>query len=394
MNGDEKAAFRNQVRQKLMEMAGIGTGENANYFPTRSSTAGGLPRGPETQWQGQINVMRGMAPNENDIDRAIEAMGGYPAGSPHKALSQMAQSSMFVGQPHPSAMRDGGGVNKTVAPAAPASNPMSLFQQFFQNAEGDRNEARLFNEVRYQQLIDEAGGLRDRRQANVRNWGRAQAELNREKSKEALDSEKAGLQASGILNSNVLPAYQQRSARDLALTQQDLSEKRDARASEMDAADTQNLMGVIERRKDTGPDQMALLNLAMQYEQSQQAQKNAEANRAQNAALLAQFGQQGGQAAGRPVPIGAPIQPGGIMPIFANGNPFQFGMNYLNNFNAQVPQYGVNYTPRERTAPDPNQAAAEDMKKWLSGRRSLPTYAPPRNPLDIPYGPPQGPAYA
>jgi len=66
----------------------------------------------------------------------------------------------------------------------------------------------------------------------------------------------------------VTPAFQQRNARDLALTQQDLSERKSARQIGYDTALTQDQNAFIERRNDVGPDQNALLQLALQYGQS------------------------------------------------------------------------------------------------------------------------------
>lgn len=340
------------MRQQLRNLRGLGPGLTPN--PAINSgytgTPGGLP-GVPSSLPGQYDTgmgTHGIEPSDADVDRYIQAMGGYPNTGPAPQLSDAARSILasISTDPIPKPPSRTGG--RTAAPphsAPPASNPMNLFQQFFGNAEKDRQEARMANEIRYQQLLNEAGGLRDRRQANAMNWGKAQAELNKQKAQESLGEQKSALQNAGILNSNVLPAFEQRNARDLALEQQDLSERRDQRASEMDAADTDRLTGFIERRTDTGPDYNALLNMALQYGQAQQAQQNAEAARKQNAEMLARFSGTGGQGTPVAPPLAAPVPQGGPLPIFTNGNPYQFAMNYLGSL-APPFMVGANGTPR------------------------------------------------
>lgn len=136
------------------------------------------------------------------------------------------------------------------------------------DAQYKENEANRQNQLRYDQVLQSQDALYGRTMGEVDNWGNVQRQLNDEKAAETLSSIKADMAARGIANSNVTPAFQQRNARDLALTQQDLSERKSARRIGYDTALTQDQNAFIERRNDIGPDQNALLQLAMEYGRS------------------------------------------------------------------------------------------------------------------------------
>jgi len=80
--------------------------------------------------------------------------------------------------------------------------------------------------------------------------------------KESMGNIRGNLAARGLTDSTIGDAFQARNDRDLALTQQDLSERKSARRLGYDIDLTNNANAFIERRTDRGPDNTALLALS------------------------------------------------------------------------------------------------------------------------------------
>jgi hypothetical protein len=143
------------------------------------------------------------------------------------------------------------------------------------NDQVERNVDDIYRE-RERQADVELTALRDRVMGRVDNWGKAQEQLNKERAAEALGEQRANLAARGLDMSTRDAAFMARNARDLALAQQDLSERRDARAINYDLQATDNLAktraqlagdraAFQERPMNQGPDMGQAMQLAMQY---------------------------------------------------------------------------------------------------------------------------------
>lgn len=239
------------LKAEMMKIAGVVPGRTTrNYFPQRNYSAGGFSKPDQTR-PGTLNVQFGVTPSDYEVSQNLMRLG-LAGGSP----SRPRQSPKPPMNP----------AGAQAAPAAPAGP--SLFEKLVADAQAKEDEANRQNQLRYDQVLGNQNDLRGRVMGEVDNWGGVQSKLNDEKAAEALKSIKADMAARGIANSNVTPAFQQRNARDLALVQQDLSERKSDRRIGYDTALTQDQNAFIERRNDIGPDQNALLQLALQYGQS------------------------------------------------------------------------------------------------------------------------------
>jgi len=237
------------LQREMRKIAGVDGGRRQwGYFNRPNITAGGQARGPQ-QFPGTMNVQFGMTPTDAEVKANLMRLG--LGGGPAPRQAQPA-ATMPVGV--------------QAAPAAPAGS--STLDKLIADSQEKEDEANYKNQLRYDQVLNNQNQLYGRTMGEVDNWGNVQKQLNDEKAAETLSAIKADMAARGIANSNVTPAFQQRNSRDLALTQQDLSERKSARRIGYDTALTQDQNAFIERRNDVGPDQNALMQLALQYGQS------------------------------------------------------------------------------------------------------------------------------
>jgi len=237
------------LQREMRKIAGVDGGRRQwGYFNRPNITAGGQARGPQ-QFPGTMNVQFGMTPTDAEVKANLMRLG--LGGGPAPRQAQPA-ATMPVGV--------------QAAPAAPAGS--SMLEKLIADSQEKEDEANQQNQLRYDQVLNNQNQLYGRTMGEVDNWGNVQKQLNDEKAAETLSAIKADMAARGIANSNVTPAFQQRNSRDLALTQQDLSERKSARRIGYDTALTQDQNAFIERRNDVGPDQNALMQLALQYGQS------------------------------------------------------------------------------------------------------------------------------
>jgi hypothetical protein len=319
----------------MMKIAGVRPGQTTrNYFPRRNYTAGGFSK-PDQSRPGTLDVQFGVTPSDYEVQQNLMRLG-MAGGSPSRRPAP--QSPMTP-------------VGAQTAPAAPAGP--SLFEKLVADSQAKEDEANRQNQLRYDQVLTAQDTLADRVMGQVDNWGNVQGAINTEKAAEILSAIKADMAARGIANSNVTPAFQQRNARDLALTQQDLSERKSARRIGYDTALTQDQNAFIERRNDVGPDQNALLQLALEYGRS-----------GNGTGSLPQAQQQAAAPKRRYKPINQVPQSGGVPAAYA---PFLASMmqgNYLGGLNAAArfmrpmtggPAYTSNRYPTKRT---PEQYAA------------------------------------
>jgi len=237
------------LQREMRKIAGVDGGRRQwGYFNRPNITAGGQALAPQS-FPGTMNVQFGMTPTDAEVKANLMRLG--LGGGPAPRQAQPA-ATMPVGV--------------QAAPAAPAGS--SMLDKLIDNSQEREDESNYQNQLRYDQVLNNQNQLYGRTMGEVDNWGNVQKQLNDEKAAETLSAIKADMAARGIANSNVTPAFQQRNSRDLALTQQDLSERKSARRIGYDTALTQDQNAFIERRNDVGPDQNALMQLALQYGQS------------------------------------------------------------------------------------------------------------------------------
>jgi hypothetical protein len=309
------AMTREKAREILRDMAGVDNYRaRFSAFTNRDNvTASGVARKKAPYRPGEIRLKSGKEPTVEDIDRFMKMHGS----------NKKPKSAQPPGVAAP-------------APAASGTSSMrQLMEQLSQDYQSQLDAANYANEARYAEGHGELSGLRDRNQERVGNWGKAQEQLNEERSRDTLSAVQANLASRGLGNSTITDAFRQRNSRDLGLVQQDLSERRDDRASRYDSADTGNLVGFVERRTDQAPSMEPMLAMIKQlgeaeaYQQAQAGRQAEEARRAAAprnrpaqqpagispqaamAAMMQQFGQQrqGGRRRMAYGGNGAPTQP-------------------------------------------------------------------------------------
>lgn len=250
-NGVDMAqAFRDMARNHLAESRGVAT--TADDF-RRYAQFGGPnindPLGMSSYKQpGTVNGQYGMAPTESEVDQLIKMAGGNPYTGGGGKTRKGGLSS--------------GSKNRGRAGDTGDQAPQSMLEQLAADFKSKINEANAANLARYNEGHGELSSLRDRNQGRVDNWGKsAEADLQ-ERMQEAMGNVSADLASRGLANSNIMPAFKERNARDTAREMQRISEMRDARASEYDTRDTANLVGFVERRNDIAPDYGQLISIA------------------------------------------------------------------------------------------------------------------------------------
>jgi hypothetical protein len=213
----------------------------------------------------------GRAPSDADVHRYIKSIGGNPFLAELASRGQQAQAQVPAPGPVTAPLR---GYKQYLAQSqdqqaqagtlGPTMDPvlMSMMMGSMQAAE----EAKQANLARYAEAHGGYTDLRNRGLAEIDNWGGVQEQLLNERAAEALSGQQAMLADRGMANSNILPAFAARNARDLALEQLALSEKKSQRKLDTDVGLTKELLGVVERRNDTADTSaQAMMNMAMQY---------------------------------------------------------------------------------------------------------------------------------
>ncbi len=239
------------------------------------------PQGTNTYKQpGAMNVPYGTTPSLTDVLALIEKQGG----NPYIQSPESQRQSQSPGRSVPRAARQ-----QPTGPAEP-----SMLEKLAAEFGSKINEANAANIARYDEGKGELSTLRDRNQSRVQNWGTAAAADVQEQMKEALGNLSASLASRGLANSNILPAFQERNARDTARELQRISEMRDTRASQYDTQDTNNLVGFVERRNDIAPDYGQLIGIADKIGQAN-ALKAFQEQMAQQQAQQSAMQQNGSQ---------------------------------------------------------------------------------------------------
>lgn len=362
------------ARRRLQSAAGTANGytsRNKGFTNRDSYTSGGLARGDRPMFEGEFNVRAGQDPTDADVMAYIEATGGDPAGKKIKSMLERSKSAKSR-----EALR-----KRLQGQAGSTQQASSVVDQMLGDVKAKIDEANAANDARYNEVKSSNQALYDRTMGEVDNWGGVQSKLNEERAAESLSEQKAYLAARGLSNSNVLPAFQARNDRDLALTQQDLSEKKSARRIAYDTDLTNNANAFIERRNDIAPDMAPYYNIALQYAKSGAGQEGA----------LPAIGAKKKRSRGQSSPLNSLLASRrGAQLQAAAGNAYGPA---LTPFSYARPGVTSNRYPVRRT---PEEYAAVNSYQNIDGRQLLPTYQQPAPPLQLPGGPPQGmgPYYA
>ena len=267
-NAQKAQQFYEEAKRHLYMLAGVnGSRPQRGYFPSRASTAGGMV--PDNQMRpGTFNVKFGQAPSDADVQAFIRSMGGNPYANSQGRSPERSNSTPSAGGTAP-------------APAE-GESIRALIERLAGDYKKQQDAANAANEARYQEVKGSNADLYNRVMGEVDNWGGVQSQLNQEKAKESINNIRANLASRGLTDSTIGEAFAARNARDLALTQQDLSERKSDRRVGYDVNLTNNANNFIERRTDKGPDNSALLALSSRLGEAEAYQKGMQQAAAMN----------------------------------------------------------------------------------------------------------------
>jgi hypothetical protein len=293
-------------------------------------------RSPYSNPNQGFSLQSGRMPSDTEVSNFINKMMG---GNPYeKALKNGGAATSTPAATVPAKRGYGGGfgtpgsggTSSGGGSSAPQAEPNQLFERMMMAAQGKMDEANAANIARYDEGKGELTGIRTRNQDRATNWGiAAQADVAEQMKNALLDSE-ASLAARGLGGSTIQDSFRMAEAQKTAREQQRISEMRDSRASDYDTRDTGNLVGFIERREDTGPDYMQLMQMAQQHGLAQQ--QALEREKAAEAMKEAVAQQQARGTGGQTVNPRALVQSGprgGASPMFMGANPVQLAMGYF-----------------------------------------------------------------
>lgn len=316
-----------QARKELYKLHGVdGSRRQWQYNPPKSYTADGLPR-VEQQFPGSFNVQYGVYPTEREIVDFQKRMGGGPKAP--KRRSTAGQGSEFDSVlANANAPSPAGGPQGSAAPKNPYYD---LLIEAAAAEDAAVAEANAANEARFNRIDQSNIDLYNRTMGEVDNWGNVQSQLNKEQAAESMANVKAFAADRGLGNSNVIPAAQLRSDRDLALVQQDLSERKSNRRIGYDTSLTNNHNDFIERKYDNAPDPSALSQVYAQLGQAEAYRQGREAMAQQTAATNRR---QPGSSNNRIRQLPA-LGQGGVSPLQAQ----MMAANIAGGFN------GIGYVP-------------------------------------------------
>jgi hypothetical protein len=314
--------FYEEAKRQLRKIQGVDgpRKQSPGFTDRRSYTSGGQARNEESR-PGTYNARFGYDPTDADVQDFIRSMGGNPFAK--KAQGRSAGRS--------NSTPPAGGT----APApAQGESIRALIERMAADVKSQQDKANAANEARYAEVKGSNQELYGRVMGEVDNWGGVQQQLNEEQSRESMGRIRGNLASRGLTDSTIGDAFQARSDRDLALTQQDLSEKKSARRLGYDIDLTNNANAFIERRTDRAPDNSALLALSAKlgeaeaYERGRQMTAGQQRPLDRNRGRSQQIPYLGG---GGVSPAYANILASGMQQNFLGG--ISQGMGYLNNFN-------------------------------------------------------------
>ena len=363
-----------QAKQQLRQLAGNYSGHGASRQMDPLGLSLSAPMGTPGYQQGStlpgaINLRSNMDPTDEQIKAYMKLMGGS---------DQQAQ------QPAATA-------NQGAAPAADNSIA-SLMAQISQQYQKQMDAANAANEARYSEIKGNKQAQANRVMNEVGNWGNFQKAMNDEKAKETLGNIQANLASRGLGNTTIGDSFRQRNARDLQLTNQDLSERKSDRYVNYDNALSNDYNAFIERKTDKAPEYGQMQALLAKLGEAQAYQQAAAARQQQQQASVAAVPQDGGQGMGMGAPSQAAWNHAGRQ---AQAMQQQFMGGFFNRGTPTM-QLGIssNAYPHKSAPSDVTAAENEDWLRHLRGRQFIqaPTQRPPSQ--LVPYGPSQSRMYA
>jgi hypothetical protein len=364
-------------KRQLQQAAGTNKMGSSPYYQGGTGPsghdAGGMPVGPRPTFAGEQTVKYGVDPTPAEVAKYVEETGGDPYAAKLKKVMERSKSDKSRESLRQRLQNTAG---------AQGSSQQSVVDQMLGDVKAKIDEANAANDARYDEVKGSNQALYGRVMGEVDNWGGVQSQLNEENAAESLSNQKAYLAARGLSNSNVLPAFQARNDRDLALTQQDLSERKSARRIAYDTDLTNNANAFIERRNDIAPDMAPYYNIALQYAKSGAGQQQEPVPELRKP-------KRGGR---RPSSVNALLASRRGAQLQASvGNAYSGALSPPSYYSG--PAYTSNRYPTRRT---PEEYAAVAANRNAPGQQLLPTYQRPVSPLQLPGGPPQGmgPYYA
>lgn len=313
-----KQEYFQMMKQALRKAAGVGPWSSGHspLDPLGMSSGpnashNGLPRMPEDQMQGQFDLRHGVEPSDMDVENYIKSMGGYPQS---EAKAQGPSASLAAAQ--------------APAPGQSTADIIKELAAQFQKSNDKKNAA---NESRFQEIKGNNRDLYGRVMGEVGNWGGVQKQLNDEQAKKTLGDLQANLAARGLGNTTIGDAFRERNSRDLALVNQDLSERKSDRAVRYDTSLTNDSNAFIERKKESGPDMAQMIALVQRLgeaEAYQRARASASSGAQQPQFMPAYDGGQSGMS-----PYGAMQMAAGMQSQFGGGmqTPLQIAGNLFGN---------------------------------------------------------------
>lgn len=253
------AEYWAQAKNQIMQTVQPG---NARGFAHGTPRENLTFRSPFSQTQQGVSFQNGRMPNGQQIAAFVNQSGGDPyirqLQNDTKARN-VGQNNNQIQQVEPGAVMGGASGYATPATSGTMSNALagSMVSQM-----AAANKA---NTDRYEQAVGEADALRSRRQERAVNWGNAAANDTVQQMADALKQTEASADTKGLANTEYLDSFRMRAAMNTARELNRISQNRDEMMNQMDAQDTNNKLGFVERRTDQGPDMNAYLALMEKY---------------------------------------------------------------------------------------------------------------------------------
>lgn len=354
-----------QARKHLRQLAGVSGGRKQWHYSPPNAYVNG-DQAPAQARPGMFNVQYGVEPSPAEIQAYIRHVGG------DRSAKKAQGSSVGKSNSTPSA----GGT----APAPGEGESIrELIAKMAADVKAQQDAANAANEARYGEVKGSNEALYGRVMGEVDNWGGVQSQLNEERARQSMGNIRGNLASRGLTDSTIGDAFQARNDRDLALTQQDLSERKSARSLGYDIDLTNNANAFIERRTDRAPDNSALLALSAKLGE-------AEALERGRTGVSQQSQQRGTTGRNRRQP--SYLGPQGVSPAYAGMLANQIQGNFagqLGNAMGMIPRYGgggpgivsnrypTRRSPEEYAAVERNQQLGESVNNMPPIIPQIPT---------------------
>ncbi len=260
-----------QARRELLMLRGLsadGSGRQPNrgFTDRRNATAGGNVRTKIGRPDFYESGPQGIAPNEQEIRDFWIANGG---GGKKRSRGNATAAAVS----EEAAMAARAAANKK----APVSAYEQLLLESADDLKSQTQKANDANQKRYDEEHGLATGVLNSGMAEINNWGNVQYQQNAEAAQQNLDKINTDLTDYGLANSTNRIAAKLNSDKNLALEQQDLSERKSDRALQANRVLTGDLRDVVRSRVDNAPDPNQLMAIYAKLGEAQ-AMEKARAN--------------------------------------------------------------------------------------------------------------------